>query len=1552
MAQWRKAAPIGTEDHRYRELFEHSPDALFVVEVLPGGAFRFESLNPLAAHALDPQGDGLAGRRFDEIASQTPDRERSRLLLDLSAHLARAVESKMPKRFEGALGAAKDADSRTYDFNLVPIADGGGTSHVLCFARDITAHKRYEPEPLDRAKLEERLSNFTACAPGYFYSYRHSADGGNTMPFASTGINELFGLRPEDVEQSIAPLNMRIHGDDMPRVIEAIARSAADFSKLTMEFRAEHPDKGEIWIESSSVPMAEEDDSIVWHGFMHDITKRKRMEAELQGHLRFLESMDSVNKAIQGATDLEQLMGDVLDTVLSVFECDRAFFVYPCDPGAAAWRVPMERTRPEYPGALAAGLEIPMDEEAAGIMRLSLDADHPIKFGPGAEHPMPSNLSEQFGIQSQMLIALHPKLGEPWQFGLHQCSHARTWSRDEEQLLQEIGRRLSDALTSLLMDRNLRKREQEFRSLAENIPDPIFRYDRDCRRIYANPGSSLISGHTVSSLTGSTPGDGQLLVPDQAAKLTAGIRRVFDCGEAGAVDLVGVDRDDRQRDYHMLLVPERDEKGAVATVLGIARDVTVIREAERHMTDFLNNFPGFAYSFRLSREGQGSYPFASPGIERLYGLKPEDVKDDIAPMNALEHPDDLPRIMAAIAESARTLSPFKLEYRIRRPGFPERWVKSRSSPVRQADGSIVWHGIMVDIDERKRVQQRMALLDQAINQASDAIFLVDEELRFHYVNDAACRSLGYSREELLTLGPSDINPDVARETVMGMMRNEAAGKPRAIEARHRAKDGHIFQVEISGVMVEYEGARFALSAVRDITERKQAEQQLRQALEFSESVINAIPDLLFEVDSDGRYFNVWAQNPELLAMQKEAFLGKTIPEVMPPDTVAISMGAIREADEKGFSFGKTIRLELPDGEHWFEFSISKRKGDALSGERFLVLSRDVTVRKQAEIELHSREQEFRELVENSPDLIIRYAPDGRRLYVNPAVILISGKSREALLLNTHLDSRQFVADESDQLLECIRRVVESGQPIEIDAQFSGADGEMRYFHHRYAPEFGPYGDVTSVLSVGNDITERKRMEEILASREREFRTLAENSPDSIVRYDREARFTYVNPKFEERMGIRSGDLLGKTPEQIPGMRNAKLFQNKVREVIELGVADEFEHPAPQPDGRTVWNHVIFFPELDAEGRVNHVQVLSRNITSLKQVEEDLRRSRENLAEAQRIGQMGSWELNLANKALTWSEEVCRIFEIDLAEFGASLDLFLNKVHPDDRETIKDAYLASVDIRMPYSIDHRLLFPDDRIKHVRLSWEMKFAADNKPQHVHGTVQDITSLKVAEQQLKDTQDKLRELVISREMLREDERRHIAWEMHEELGQLLAAMKMRMSGMRSQLPEGLPALSEASQDIISMIDKSIRSIRGMVAELRPAVLLHGIVAALEWLVTEFNKHPGIECELVVDEDDIAFLSDELTTLAFRIAQEALENVVQHLGIGHVIVSWTSKQDGYCLTVRHDGEEIAAADLFGDQSLSVFGMQERVEAFGGEMQVFSMQEYGTVIEARFPNR
>ncbi|MBI5566718.1 MAG: PAS domain S-box protein [Chloroflexi bacterium] len=266
---------------------------------------------------------------------------------------------------------------------------------------------------------------------------------------------------------------------------------------------------------------------------VHDVSERKQAEEERLAHLRLLESLERVNRAMQGTNDLEQMMSNVLDVVLSIFECDRVALVYPCDPAATSWRVPMERTRPEYPGVLALGVEIPTDLDVARTFQIMRAANGPVKFGPESEYPLPAEVSQHFGFQSFIGIALYPKVDKPWEFVLHQCSYPRVWTPQEEWLFQEIGRRLTDTLSSLLAYRNLRESETRFRTFVDHATDAFFLHDEWGTILDVNRQACESLGYIREELIGMNPYDfdaaaGHAFIDQINPRLDAGEVIVFD----------------------------------------------------------------------------------------------------------------------------------------------------------------------------------------------------------------------------------------------------------------------------------------------------------------------------------------------------------------------------------------------------------------------------------------------------------------------------------------------------------------------------------------------------------------------------------------------------------------------------------------------------------------------------------------------------------------------------------------------------------------------------------------------------------------------------------------------------------------------------------------------------------------------------------------------------------------------------------------------------------------------------------------------------------------
>jgi signal transduction histidine kinase/PAS domain-containing protein len=340
-------------------------------------------------------------------------------------------------------------------------------------ARLIHERRRAEEELLvARNQLEVKVTERTAelqRSEAYLAEAQRLAHTGSfalSIPdgeptHSSAEHSRLYGFDPEQAEQGVPSLReflQRIHPDDRASCAEALQAAIREAASFEIEYRVVAPRSPLKYIRALAHPVLSPSGELQeFVGTVMDVTEQKRAEEERQAQLWFFESMDGINRAIQGTGDLEQMMGDVLDVVLATFGCDRAWLIYPGDPEAALHRVRMERTRPQYRGALDLGVEIPNDPEIAGVFRIVLASGTPVRFDPESGLALPSASAAQFTIRSMIAMAIYPKVDKPYVFGLHQCSHPRVWTSQEERLFQAIGRRLADALDRLLMFRDLRK---------------------------------------------------------------------------------------------------------------------------------------------------------------------------------------------------------------------------------------------------------------------------------------------------------------------------------------------------------------------------------------------------------------------------------------------------------------------------------------------------------------------------------------------------------------------------------------------------------------------------------------------------------------------------------------------------------------------------------------------------------------------------------------------------------------------------------------------------------------------------------------------------------------------------------------------------------------------------------------------------------------------------------------------------------------------------------------------------------------------------------------
>lgn len=172
-----------------------------------------------------------------------------------------------------------------------------------------------------------------------------------------------------------------------------------------------------------------------------------------------LRVMDEVHGIVSGHDDLESMLDALLERTLDILNCDRAWLLYPCDPEAPTWSVPMEKTRAAWPGAYARNLEIPMDDGVRPVFEAALAHDTPVTFDRDSALQVPPEITEMFGVRAQMILSVHPKTDRPWMIGIHHCEHDHVYTDEERNLFSGIGRRLGDSLSTLIALRDLRASE-------------------------------------------------------------------------------------------------------------------------------------------------------------------------------------------------------------------------------------------------------------------------------------------------------------------------------------------------------------------------------------------------------------------------------------------------------------------------------------------------------------------------------------------------------------------------------------------------------------------------------------------------------------------------------------------------------------------------------------------------------------------------------------------------------------------------------------------------------------------------------------------------------------------------------------------------------------------------------------------------------------------------------------------------------------------------------------------------------------------------------------
>lgn len=960
-------------------------------------------------------------------------------------------------------------------------------------------------------------------------------------------------------------------------------------------------------------------------------------------------------------------------------------------------------------------------------------------------------------------------------------------------------------------------------------------------------------------------------------------------------------------------------------------------------------------------------------------------KPSVNEWQAKLHPDDRDRVVAELTAALEAeQSGWSGEYRFQMRDGTYRTFLDRGTIIRNESGSAIQMiGAMIDItaqtvaahENARLAAQRLLLLEST----GEGIYGVDLSGRCTFVNQAAARMFGRDSDDLQGQDIHQLHhnryPDGSPydRADCPVHRTLRTGHPVvSISDTFRRADGTPFPIQYSSHPILDDGVvTGAVVVFSDISATQHLQAALRQSEERLALAAQGSTDALWDGHRLPGRAILDPENPIWWSARIRTILA--LDEAEPFETVAHWAIRLHPADaERVFTalrnhfehrqpFDVEYRIQTGHGDYrWL-----RGRGQAIwdaEGEpqRMSGSCQDITDRKATELALQRSEYQLKEAHRIARLGTWELDHERRTLTWSEEVYLMFGtqpdqfgSSYEAFLALVHPDDRNLVH-------EAYQAWLTHRTPYDIVHRVLRPDGQIAFVREQCETQFAPDGHPLISTGTAQDITELKRAEQAVRDSEHRKSAILNAALDGIITITADERVVEFNPAAEaifgytreQAMGRHIGDLIippALRTRHREGMAhylatgNSTLFDQRVEMTAMRADGTEFpvELSLTRIPDRTAPLFTAFI----------------RDITERKRAEDSLRNSEARLNDAQRIAQIGSWEWDAATEIVIWSNETFRIFGYAPGTIHPSYDFFLAALHPEDRPRVQEALRTTLQEDMPYDLTCRIVRPSGEERAVHCRGEVTRDGTNAPVRMAGTVEDVTERKLADDRLREAYERLQQITRHAAAAEENERRRIAREIHDELGQLLTAMRFQLTSLKKQ--RGASAARDQARDrdsrlndLLDLSDSMLNQVRHLSTSLRPAILDElGLIPAVQAHARQFEIRTGIACDVVVDPalTDCPF-DDATSSSVFRIIQELLTNVLRHAQAMAVTVSFATDGPSLTVTVHDNGSGIEPEQERRHHSFGLKGISERAALLGGTFAIGPSPAEGTVATLRFP--
>jgi PAS domain S-box-containing protein len=801
-----------------------------------------------------------------------------------------------------------------------------------------------------------------------------------------------------------------------------------------------------------------------------------------------------------------------------------------------------------------------------------------------------------------------------------------------------------DITDGRLAHERLRQSEEKFRALVSNIPDVTWTCTASGITEYISSNVERVLGFTVAETSGKQAGRWLARIhPQDATRVAEAFHKLFAEGRPYDVEFR-----EQRKDGEWIWLHDRAyrtyEKDGVQYADGIFSDITERRRAEEELR---RSEAYLAESQRLSHIGSWAWKtdqqesvFWSEEHYRIFGMEPGHGNMGFEASLERIHPEDLPAFRQLVRESVEAKKSYETDLRVLHPDGTIRNVHGIGHPVFNAAGEVIeLVGTTTDITERKRAEKELRLTQFSVEHASDGIFWTDKGGQFAYANEAGCRSLERSRQELLSLQVPDIDPVMPREAWPVFWETLRSQGSVTIESQQQTKGGHIFPVEVSANYLEFDRQEYCFAFVRDISERRRAQEAIRESKEFLQSTLDALSSHVAILDDKGNIVAVnaaWNRFAKANGGSRAACgMGSNYLEVCQRAADSCSeassaMEGIRRATAGGREeFSLEYACHGGGHKRWFLMRVTVF-GHAET-HRIVLAHENITNRKLAEEALRESEERYRLLFERNLAGVFRTTVDGRVLECNQAAARQFGYDsvEEVFRLKT-ISLYHSIADREALLAKI--KAEKNLNNHEIN--FRRKDGKPVWVIANMSLVEDPTGAETIEATLV-DITERKRAEaalrQSLATSERALKDLADQKfaldQHAIVAItDVHGTITYVNDKFCSLSQYSREELIGNNHRILNSGHHEKAFFQQMYKTIASGRVWSGEIKNRAKDGSFYWVDTTIVPFIGDDGKPRQYVAIRADVTKRKLADEEMRKAKEaaeaaNLAKSQFLANM-------------------------------------------------------------------------------------------------------------------------------------------------------------------------------------------------------------------------------------------------------------------------------------------------------------------------------------------